>query len=82
MLAAQGGSVMAARLFEQHPQHPILTITRATALLDTTKPTATKAVNALVDAGILHETSGRRRDRVFSYTTYLERLRVGTELEH
>jgi hypothetical protein len=35
---------------------------------------------ALVDAGILIETTGRRRDRTFSYAAYLDRLRSGTEL--
>jgi Fic family protein len=80
-LAAPASSVMAVRLFEALGQHPIVTIARVTELLETTKPTATKAVNTLVDAGILTETSGRRRDRIYSYSAYLDRLRVGTELE-
>jgi Fic family protein len=80
-LAAPASSVMAVRLFEALGQHPIVTIARVTELLDITKPTATKAVNTLVDAGILTETSGRRRDRTYSYAAYLDRLRVGTELE-
>ena len=80
-LAAPASSVMAVRLFEALGQHPIVTIARVTELLDITKPTATKAVNTLVDAGILTETSGRRRDRTYSYSAYLDRLRVGTELE-
>jgi cell filamentation protein, protein adenylyltransferase len=67
---------MAARLFEEPPDHSILT--RATELLGTTKPTATKAVNALVEAGVLTETTGRRRDRTFSYQACLDRLRAGT----
>jgi Fic family protein len=80
-LAAPASSVMAVRLFEALGQHPIVTIARVTELLEITKPTATKAVNTLVDAGILTETTGRRRDRTFSYAAYLDRLRVGTELE-
>ena len=80
-LAAPASSVMAVRLFEALGQHPIVTIARVTELLETTKPTASKAVNTLVDAGILTETSGRRRDRTYSYAAYLDRLRVGTELE-
>lgn len=80
-LAAPKSTVMAVRLFEELPQHPIVTIARATDLLDTTKPTATKAVSTLVDAGILTETTGRRRDRTFSYAAYLDLLRAGTELE-
>jgi len=31
--------------------------------------------------GVLSETTGRRRDRTFTYAKYLDRLRVGTELE-
>jgi Fic family protein len=80
-LAAPASSVMAVRLFEALGQHPIVTIARVTELLEITKPTATKAVNTLVEAGILTETSGRRRDRTYSYAAYLDRLRVGTELE-
>jgi hypothetical protein len=38
-------------------------------------PTAAKAIGALVNAGILVETTGRRRDRLFSYAAYLELLR-------
>jgi hypothetical protein len=38
-------------------------------------------VSALVEAGVLVETTGRRRDRMFGYAAYLDRLRVGTELE-
>jgi Fic family protein len=71
---------MAARLIELLPEHPIVTIARAVDLLSTTKPTANKAVSALVDARVLVETTGRRRDRTFGYVAYLDRLRAGTEL--
>jgi Fic family protein len=80
-LAAPASSVMAVRLFEVLGQHPIVTISRVTELLEITKPTATRAVSILVDAGILTETTGRRRDRTYGYAAYLDRLRVGTELE-
>jgi Fic family protein len=73
-------SVMAARLFELLPEHPIITIARAVDLLGTTKPTATKAVDLLVSTGVLAETANRRRDRQFGYTAYLTRLRAGTEI--
>jgi hypothetical protein len=48
-------------------------------MLKTTKPTATKAISGLFDAGILVETTGRRRDRAYSYEAYLNLLRAGTE---
>ncbi len=57
-----------------------MTIKRATRILEATKPTASKAVNVLVDEGILAETSGRKRDRLFAYRRYLELLGSGTEL--
>jgi Fic family protein len=81
VLAAPTTSVMAARLFELLPEHPMVSIAGAVELLGTTKPTATKAVSALVDAGVLVETTGRRRDRTFGYAAYLDRLRAGTDLE-
>ena len=73
-------TVTAARLFEELPRHPIVTVAGVTRLLGATKPTAAKAVSALVDAGVLVETTGRRRDRVFNYAAYLDLLREGTEL--
>lgn len=81
LLAAPSGTLTAARLFEQLPENPVVTVARVTKLLSTSKPTATKAVTALVDGGILVETTGRKRDRTFHYRAYLEQLRVGTDLE-
>jgi hypothetical protein len=49
-------------------------------LLTTTKPTAGRAIDALEAAGVLVETTGRRRDRSFAYRKYLDRLNAGTEL--
>jgi hypothetical protein len=80
VLAASGASVMAARLLEQLPVHPVITIPSIVKLLETTKPTAGKAVQILEKVGVLVETSGKQRDRTFAYKRYLERLRAGTEL--
>ena len=80
MLAQETTSVSAARLFELLPKHPILTVTAAMKLLRTSKPTATRALKTLVAAGILEETTGRKRDRSFAYRAYIDRLRTGTEL--
>ncbi len=82
MLANDASTVTAVRLFETLPRNPILSIATATDLVDTTKPTASKAVAALVDAGVLVETSGRKRDRTFCYNGYLDLLKTGTELDH
>ncbi len=80
VLATSAGSMMVARLFELLPDHPMLTIARAVELLETTRPTATKAIQTLVDAGVLTESSGKKRDRTFVYATYLDVLKTGTEL--
>jgi hypothetical protein len=57
----------------------VVTLAGVRAPLGATKPTASKAVGALVSAGVLEETTGRRRDRVFGYSRYLDLLREGTE---
>jgi hypothetical protein len=44
-----------------------------------TKPTAIKAISGLVNAGILVESTGRRRDRAYSFDAYLNLLRTGTD---
>lgn len=80
VLRTPGSTVIAARLFESLPEQPILTIGTAMNLLDTSRPTATKAVRALTDAGVLEERSGRERGQVFGYAGYLDLLKEETEL--
>lgn len=46
----------------------------------TTKRTAGRAIEALEAAGVLVETTGKERDRVYAYQAYLDRLREGTGL--
>jgi Fic family protein len=75
-----GASVASMRLFELLPRHPIVTVASAMKLLDTTKPTASRAVELLSATGVLVETTGRKRDRSFAYEKYLDQLRAGTEL--
>jgi Fic family protein len=77
----EGASVASMRLFELLPRHPIVSVASVMQLLETTKPTAGRAVELLSDLGVLVETTGRKRDRSFAYHQYLDRLRAGTELE-
>jgi Fic family protein len=79
VLSMHSTSVAGIRLFELLPSHPIITVSKTVSLLRTTKPTAIKAISGLMDAGILVETTGRRRDRAYSYKAYLDILRSGTE---
>ncbi len=74
-------SVVALRLFDLLPRHPVVTVASVTKLVETTKPTAGRAIELLVAAGVLVETTGKKRGRSFVYWVYLDRLRVGTELE-
>ena len=58
-------------------QRPMLDIKRVAAALDVSFPTAAKVVQLLVDQGILRETTGKARDRIFVYRRYLEILNEG-----
>ena len=80
VLAHDGMSIGALRLFELLPRHPIVTVTSVMKLVETTKPTAGKAIELLVAAGVLVESTGKKRDRAYAYRAYLDRLKVGTEL--
>ena len=73
-------TVMAVRLFHLLPEHPIVTVASVIDLLKTTKPTAAKAIDALCQAGVLHEITGKQRDRVFAYRAYLSILTEDTEI--
>lgn len=50
-------------------------------LVKASKPTATRAIETLIEAGVLVETTGKKRDRSFAYQAYLDRLRAGTDLD-
>jgi len=71
LLAAPGATVTAIQLFEQLPEHPIITMPLVTRLLSTTKPTAGKAIDVLIKAGVLAEVGERKRDRLYRYDRYL-----------
>jgi Fic family protein len=73
-------TVPAIRLFDLLPEHPMITTPRAMELLRTSKPTAAKAIDALCRAGVLYETTGKRRDRIYAYQAYLKILSEGTSL--
>ncbi len=80
VLAQDTTSVSAVRLFELLPSHPIVTVASAMKLIGASKPTVGRAIESLVTAGILVETTGKKRDRSFAYQAYIDRLRSGTEL--
>jgi len=73
-------TVPAIRLFDLLPENPMITLAQGCKLLKTSNPTVTKAVKALQKTGILAETTGKRRGRVYAYTRYLKVLSPGTDL--
>ncbi len=75
-----GVNLLAVQLFERLPSRPIVTAPGVVEALSTTKPTAGRAIEALEAAGVLVETTGKKRDRLYAYQAYLDRLRAGTEL--
>ena len=70
----KAATVTSVRLFEQIPEHPMITLATAMQLVGATKPTTGKAIDALCPAGILQEITGRKRDRIYAYQAYLDVL--------
>ncbi|HSW17916.1 MAG TPA: Fic family protein [Ramlibacter sp.] len=62
------------RLFEMLPMMPRFTIERVRQQLDTSFPTATAAVKVLEDLGIVTEMTGQKKNRSYSYQSYVELL--------
>lgn len=79
LLSHKSATVAAIRLFDLLPTHPMVTTARALELIETTKPTALKAIEVLRQAGVLREITGKQRDRVYAYHAYLEVLSQDTE---
>jgi Fic family protein len=75
----ESATVPAIRLFESLPGRPVITLAIAIKSLGVSKPTAMKAIDSLQRAGILRETTGKRRDRVYAYHAYLRVLTKDTE---
>lgn len=58
-------------------ERPVLGIKGVTARIGVTFPTADKAIQTLVDQGILREITGKARNRVFVYQRHIEILNDG-----
>ena len=69
----------ALKVFEYFKSRPLNTIPSIAKHLKMTAPTARASVNHLVKLGILKETSGKLRDRTYSYKAYMDILNEGTE---
>jgi Fic family protein len=62
------------RLFEMLPMMPRFTIERVRQQLETSFPTATAAVKALEDLGIVTEVTGQKKNRSYRYQPYVDLL--------
>ena len=65
-------------VFNYLESNPIIEIRKTAESLGITFNTTSSAVNRLVDAGILVQTSDNSRNRTFAYEAYLDILRKGT----
>ncbi len=74
VLANSNATVTAMQLFELLPQHPVISMPLVTRLLATTKPTAGKAIDLLINERILTEVGARKRDRLYKYDAYVRLL--------
>lgn len=61
-------------------QKPILSTRNIITMTGLTAPTVNAALASLQKLGLVGELTGRRRNRVFAYDRYLNRLSEGTEL--
>ena len=69
----------ALRVFDAFRARPLATLPALTEQTGASYPTVARAVEALENLGIVREITGRKRERVFAYTRYLDILNEGTE---
>lgn len=67
------------QIFEYLKRLPQVTVSLIARELPMSSPTARSALNSMVKAGILQEISGKRRDKIYVYRSYLALLEYGTE---
>ena len=68
------GAPSALLIYQYAQANPLFSIKNAAREMNVSFPTASSAVTRLAQAGILRESSGKRRDRLFLYESYLEIL--------
>lgn len=75
VLSSTSSTLHTLRLFEMLPTMPKITVERTLEMLSVSFPTASAAIKTLQNAGVLVETTGRSRGKIFSYQAYIELLR-------
>jgi Fic family protein len=81
VLHHESATLPTVRLFDLLPKHPMITLASTIEMLETTKPTAAKAIDALRQIGVLQEATGKRRDRIYVYRAYLNVLAEDTDIQ-
>jgi Fic family protein len=74
LLASPKAGPASYRLFELLPMMPRFTIAQVRQKLDTSFPTATAAVKVLEDLGLVAELTGQKKNRNYSYQSYIALL--------
>ncbi len=69
----------ALRVHQRLQRHPLVSVPEAARDLRLSPPTVANAIRRLERLGILRETTGRQRGRLFVYDAYLAILNRGTE---
>jgi len=67
------------RVFQHMQRNPIIAIPSAAKKIGISAPTVAKSLGHMIQLGILEETTGRERHRLFVYRRYLDILNEGTE---
>jgi Fic family protein len=72
-----GSCLQVHHVLKRRPVGTVAWLSRETGL---SLPTVTKALHKMEETGLVKETTGRRRNRVFTYRRYLDILMEGTGL--
>ena len=68
------------RVHQHLQRRPIITIPATAEQLSLSAPTVAKALQHMVRLGMVRETTGKQRHRLFTYRRYLDILNQGTEV--
>lgn len=71
------GSVL--RVHEELKRHPILSIQKTAERIGLSGPTVADSLTRLQNLGVVREVTGKKRNRIYTYSPYLALLAEGTE---
>ena len=72
-------SASALEVYDQLRRKPVVSAAELAGHVELSRPTITAALARLIGLGLVREETGRKRDRVYVYTSYLELLNEATE---